>query len=107
MEESIYRALSFLGNKAVLMTLMPSLFLNVIIDATKGLLEFKTRANKIFILNGLLSLLGLGFGFIYHYLLHLPIDECLLHSLAIVGVSYVFYKVGIYDLFKAIINKLN
>lgn len=106
MEESVYNALNFLGNKAILMTLLPSLLLNVMIDATKGLLALRTKAGKIIVLNGFLCFLGLLFGFIYHYLLHLPMDECLLHSMAIVGVSYVFYKIGIYDLFKAIINKL-
>lgn len=106
MEDSLYRFFAFLSNKAILMTLLPSLLLNVIIDATKGLLEFKTQAGRVFILNGLLSLLGLSFGFIYHFLLHLPLDECILHSMAICGVSYVFYKVGIYDIFKGIINKL-
>lgn len=105
-EDIFYRALSFIANKAILMTLMPSLFLNVVIDATKGLLEFKTRAGKVIVLNGLLSLLGLVFGFIYHFLLQLPLDECLLHSVSIVGVSYLLYYIKVYHLFKAIIDKL-
>lgn len=106
MEDSLYRFFAFLGNKAILMTLLPSLLLNVVIDATKGLLEFKTRAGKVIILNGLFSLLGLTFGFMYYYMLHLPLDECLLHSFAIVGVSYILYYVDIYNVLKAIMNKI-
>lgn len=106
MEDSVYRFFAFLGNKAILMTLLPALLLNVIIDATKGLMEFTNKKGRLFVLNGLLSLFGLAFGFLYHFLLDLPLDECVLHSFAIVGLSYVFYKVGIYDLFKNIINKI-
>lgn len=106
MEESIYKFLAFLGNKAILMTLLPSLLLNVIIDVTKGLLEYTNEKGKVFILNGLLSLFGFAFGFIYYFLLKIPLDECVLHSFAIVGLSYLFFKISIYDIFKGIISKL-
>lgn len=106
MEDSIYRFFAFLGNKAILMTLLPSLLLNVIIDATKGLLEYTNAKGRVFILNGLLSLLGLAFGMIYYHFLNVPLDESVLHSFAIVGLSYLFFRISIYDIFRNIISKL-
>ena len=98
--------IDFLGNKVILMTLLPSLLLNVIIDVTKGIFEYTTDKGRVIILNGLFSFFGLAFGFIYYFLLQLPLDECVLHSMAIVGLSYLFFRVSIYDIFKSIINKL-
>lgn len=105
MEETLISLFKFLGNKAILMTLLPSLFLNVFIDATKEHLTFKTKAGRIIALNGLISILGLGFGVLYHFLLYIPLETCFLHSMAIVGISYTFYKIGIYNLFKQYIEK--
>lgn len=103
---SFTKILELIASKAVLMTLLPSLFLNVVIDSTKHLDAFTltNKAGRIIVLNGLLSLLGLGFGLIYYFLLKLSLDECVLHSLAIVGLSYLFYQIKIYDLIKKKIN---
>lgn len=110
MEElTLDKIFSFIANKAVLMTLLPSLFLNVLIDITKNLDIFVTtnKTGKIIVLNGLISLLGLGFGLIYYFILELPAVECTLHSLAIVGISYLLHKINFYELTKRYItNKI-
>lgn len=107
MEElSLSQIINFIGSKVILMTLLPSLFLNVIIDSIQesNIVNPNSKISTLTITNGLLSVLGLFFGLIYYFVLNTPIDECILHSLAIVGLSYLFCRIDIYDLVK---NKIN
>ena len=108
MEElSLTQVIGFIGSKVVLMTLLPSLLLNAIMDSIDNANIFNptNKISKLFITNGLLSLLGLLFGILYYLALNIPLDESILHALAITGVSYLFCKVDIFDLAKKTINK--
>lgn len=108
MEEiTLTKFVTFISSKVVLMTLLPSLLLNAIMDSLSNANIFNptSKVNKLFITNGLLSLLGLLFGLIYYLVLNTPLDESILHALAITGVSYLFCKIDIYDLIKTTINK--
>lgn len=108
MEEiTLTKVVSFLASKVVLMTLLPSLFLNAVIDSVENsnILNPTSKISKLIISNGLISVLGIGFGILYYFALNTPIDECILHSFAITGVSYLFCKIDIYDLAKTAINE--
>ena len=108
MEElTLSQIINFIGSKVVLMTLLPSLFLNAIIDSIENsnILNPTSKISKLVISNGLISVLGIGFGILYYFTLNISIDECILHSFAITGVSYLFCKIDIYDLAKTAINK--
>ncbi len=100
--------IDYVGHQGLLMTLIPSLFLNVIIDIVRKYIFFKTRNEEKLVLVGLLSLFGLVFGFLYYYILGIDLNTCCIHAGFITILSYFFYKIDIYKLlYKIIVGILN
>lgn len=102
--EDLTNFVNYVGLKAILMTLVPSLFLNVIIDITRKIFIFTTASNEKLALSGLISFLGLGFGFLYYVVGGLTLQDSCLHAGFISIVSYFFYKIDIYKLLYKILT---
>lgn len=101
--EKIIEVVNYLGAENILLTLMPALLINIMVDMTKHLLNFKTKSGQVVALNGLLSFLGFIFGIIYFFALDIKFYLALVHSLVICFLSYTFYKLQIYELLKKIV----
>ena len=104
--EKLVEIINYLGAENIVLTLVPALLINIIVDFTKDKLNFKTKGGKLIALNGLLSFLGFIFGIIYYFALDLKLYIALTHSLIICVLSYIFYKIYIYELFKTIVLKI-
>ncbi len=102
--EDISNFVNYVGLRAILMTLVPSLFLNIIIDMTRKILVFTTTNNEKLALSGLISFLGLGFGFAYYVIGGLSLQDACLHAGFISILSYFFYRVDIYKLLYKILT---
>lgn len=96
--EELNTFVNFIGHQALLMTLIPSLFLNVIIDIIKKYIWIKTKNEEKLAVVSILCFLGLVFGFLYYYIFEISLSDSSIHAGFITITSYFFYKIDIYKL---------
>ena len=108
--EELSTFINFIGHKALLMTLIPSLFLNVIIDIVKKYIGINSKNEEKLAVVSILCFLGLVFGFLYYYIGGINLTDSSIHAGFITITSYFFYKVDIYrllfDIVKGVMRKL-
>lgn len=105
--DELYNIIGIIKNKEILLALLPALFINILINYTNNLLvcNICNKKRKV-LLGGILSFIGILFGLSYHFIHGMNLNDSLIYSLSITFLSYLFYKIDIYKLLQAIINKL-
>lgn len=107
MTEQVKTIVEYFGAENLLLTIVPALIINIIIDTFKNTNGIENKLANILVNNGLASLIGLFLAFLYYFVFDIPKIVAFIQGMSATVFAYVFYKIRIYDLLKKLVHRVS
>lgn len=105
MNEEVKDVVGFLLQNKVLLTILPALSINLIIDIIKKPVK-RSGLNNTVTFSSSLVLLGIVYGLAYYHIFEIDKIASFLYGMAICVCAHIFYKVQIWEELKDLVLSL-